>query len=824
MVDPSQARPKTDENLAATLLAAVGIAFGFAALAYLCVEIPLVYDHVTPIWLSNGFLAACLLSSPTRRWPVLALGGLLGALAAGAHAGDPPPMNAFLGALNVFEGVLAAAAVRRVTGDTIDLGRPRDMLAFVLLGGFMAPVIAGTAASSVYTILRGGELLSGIAAWVLNDILGMLTIGPCLLVLFRAGLYLRERPITREGILSIVACGLMTAAVFGQTRYPLLFLVPPVMLFAAWRQEVLGAVLGVGVVAAIALVLTIAGHGPIHLIPSGSATQSTVLQLFLAVSTFVALPVAAFQRQRRAIMAELVETSAAAERSEAKFRLLAESALDIIAHSDLRGNMTYVSPASRSIMGYAPEELLGTAYLAALHPEDLVRIDEAVRAQRDCGDAASAPPASTVEYRAFRKDGAMIWLESRPTLACDPVTGAPTGITDIIRDVTARKTLELELRAARAEAEAAAAVKGEFLANMSHELRTPLTAVIGFANLAAEEPNLSPRARRYLDRIAAGGRTLLTTINDILDFSRLEAERIALDVRPTCVADLVSQVIELSSAEAAAKGLALAADGLETLPPQVLLDPERVRQVLVNLLGNAVKFTDAGKVDLTAAYRDGRLRISVIDTGRGVAPEDQALLFARFSQIDAALNRQHGGAGLGLAISKGLVELMRGQIGVESELGRGARFWFEIPAPIATPAAEEPGEDEIRLPPPGARVLVVDDNAGNRELVRSVLEAVGIEVEEAENGEEGVAAATAAAYDVILMDLRMPRLDGVSAALRIRAEHGPSADAPIIAFSADVRMGPLDPVFDGATPKPLTVASLLSALVEALDAPSRAVA
>lgn len=279
-------------------------------------------------------------------------------------------------------------------------------------------------------------------------------------------------------------------------------------------------------------------------------------------------------------------------------------------------------------------------------------------------------------------------------------------------------------------------------------------------------------------------------------------------------------MLELTSAAAMAKGLTLIADSLGALPPLVMIDPERVRQVLVNLVGNAVKFTDAGKVGLAAAHHAGRLRIAVADTGRGVAEEDQALIFARFSQIDAALNRQHGGTGLGLAISKGLVELMGGQIGVESEEGKGARFWFEIPAHIAQDDADDHGEDDIPLPPPGSRVLVVDDNAGNRELVRSVLEAVGVEVAEAEDGEEGVAAAAAAPYDAILMDLRMPRLDGVSAAQRIRAEQGPSAAAPIIAFSADVRMGPLDPVFDGATPKPLTVMSLLSTLALALGAPN----
>jgi PAS domain S-box-containing protein len=827
MVDNQTIEPKTRDDLAATLLAALGVAFGFAFLAYLCVEVPRSYNHVTPIWLSNGFLAACLLSTPTRRWPALAVGAALGALAAGAHAGDSPLVDVILVTMNVSEALLAAAAVRRVTGEAIDLGRPRDMLAFVLLGGFMAPMIVGATAASIHTMLRGGDLLNNIVGWVLNDILGMLTIGPCLLVFFKAGLYLRERPLNRDGAVSITICCLMTIAVFAQTKYPLLFLVPPVMLFAAWRQEVLGAAVSSVLVAAIATVLTISGRGPIHLILAGSGTQSTVLQLFLAVSTFVSLPVAAFQRQRRAILAEVIEKSAAAERSEARYRLLAESALDIIAHSDLHGQMNYISPAARSIIGYEPDELLGTGYVKMLHPDDRAAIRHVVEIQRECPHADLAPPAMTVEYRAFRKDGGMIWLESRPTLACDPVTGVPTGITDIIRDITARKTLEMDLRAARAEAENAAAVKGEFLANMSHELRTPLTAVIGFANLLAEEPDLSLRAQRYVGRITTGGRTLLATINDILDFSRLEQGRIALNVRPVSVADLVTGVLEMLGPDVAAKGLVLRAQGYDVAPPVLYLDPERVRQVLLNLIGNAVKFTEVGEVALETDYdiETGRLRMSVTDTGPGVAQADQALIFARFAQIDAALSREHGGTGLGLAISRGLVELMGGDIGVESKLGQGARFWFELPAPAGPPHSPRDdidGEDDIPLPPPGSRVLVVDDNAGNRELVRSVLEAVGVEVVEAVDGEDGVAAATASIYDAILMDLRMPRLDGVAAAQRIRAEQGPSAGAPIIAFSADVRSGPLDPVFDGATPKPLTVASLLSTLVEALAAPKPA--
>jgi PAS domain S-box-containing protein len=822
MVDKPTFETGSRGDLGRAALAALIAAFGFAVLAYLCVEPPRAYGYVTPIWLSNGFLAAFLLSSPSRRWPAILLGGLVGGLAAGAHAGDSLLVNLTLVPLNVLQAALAAVLVRRTVGEAIDLGRPRDMLAFVLLAGGLAPLVIGSLAAAVHTALRGGDLVHNIITWSLNDILGMLCIGPALLVLPRAKHYLRERPLTRDGVLSVVACCAMALIVFGQTRYPLLFLLPPMMLIAAWRQEVFGAALCSALVATIALVLTLTGRGPINLIQGGAYDQSLVLQLFLAASTFISLPAAALQRQRREIMASLVKARGDAELSEARYRLLAENALDIIAHSDLDGRMTYMSPATSAILGYAPEDLLGWAYMKVLHPEDTPRIADLVRAQREASGRGEVM-AITVEYRAFRKDGVMIWLESRPTLACSPETGQPVAVTDIIRDITARKTLEMALRAARAEAETAAAVKGEFLANMSHELRTPLTAVIGFANLLAEEADLGARSKRYVDRIATGGQTLLTTINDILDFSRLEQGRIVLQPRPVAIADLVADVLEILTPPAQEKQLTLRSVGDDAMPGRLILDPERVRQVLLNLVGNAVKFTEVGEVVLETAYdvQTGRLRMSVIDTGAGVGEADQALIFTRFAQIDAALNRKHGGAGLGLAISRGLVELMGGEIGVASNGQQGARFWFEIPAPVASTRAaqDDEGVADFPMPPPGRRVLVVDDNAGNRELVRSVLEAVGVVVAEAVDGEDGVAAARAAPYDAILMDLRMPRLDGVAAALRIRAESGPSAKAPIIAFSADVRAGPLDPVFDGATPKPLTVMSLLSTLAEALEPP-----
>ncbi len=265
--------------------------------------------------------------------------------------------------------------------------------------------------------------------------------------------------------------------------------------------------------------------------------------------------------------------------------------------------------------------------------------------------------------------------------------------------------------------------------------------------------------------------------------------------------------------------MALRAEGLDDLPADLLIDGGRLRQVLLNLIGNAAKFTEVGSITVTAGYDAAaeRLSVSVLDTGPGIASEDVDLLFRRFSQVDAGLTRKHGGTGLGLAICKGLVEAMGGQIGVVSIPGRGACFSFDIVAPSAAHAqAPSAPEGVIALLPDACRVLVVDDNPANRELVNAILTAMGAEVAEAVDGEEGVAMAASEAFDAILMDLRMPRLDGAQAAQRIRGEGGPNAGTPIIAFSADARPGGPGGVFDGAVSKPMTAAGLVDALNTAI--------
>ena len=805
---------------------AVIAAVGYALLAYLCVEFPRNYGQVAPIWLSNGFGVACLLSCRTRHWPAVLLGCLVGGLAAGAHVQDLMTVNIILVSCNIMQIFLCAWCMRRVVGDEVDLGRARDMIAFALICGLAAPVATGVLSATIHTAMRGGVLWANIGVWSLGDILGLMTITPCLLALVRIRAYLRERPLSISGVACLALLLAVTVGVFSQSR-PLLFIIPPVMLLVAWRLEVLGAALSATLVAIVAVIFTMAGHGPITLLKSGSPDQAIVLQLFLAVAIFISLPVASIQRHRRTMLHSMTEANAAVARSEARFRQLAENAQDMIIHSNLRGIVQYASPGCLAMTGFTPDEVVGREGMQIVYEEDR----EAVRAivveqlAHLAADIDNGP--SRVEYRAVRKDGRIIWLESRPALSRDPLTGKVTGITDIVRDITEQKAMERQLREARNEAEAAAAVKGEFLANMSHELRTPLTSVLGFARLVDDEADLSPDARRFIGRVLSGGKALLTTINDILDFSKLEAGQLELKLEPTAPAVLIDEAMDLFSLETDAKGVALRAMGLEDLPTDLLIDGGRLRQVLLNLIGNAVKFTEAGSITVTAAYTPAgeRLSVSVADTGPGIAPEDVDLLFRRFSQVDAGLTRKHGGTGLGLAICKGLVEAMGGQIGVVSVPGQGACFSFDVVAPSTAHAVAQPAEAARPLLPPACRVLVVDDNPANRELVTAILTAMGAEVIEAVDGIEGVTAAAAAPFDAILMDLRMPRLDGAQAALRIREEGGVNARTPIIAFSADARPTAPGGVFDGSVSKPMTVAGLIDALNAAMAAaPTKALA
>ncbi len=314
---------------------------------------------------------------------------------------------------------------------------------------------------------------------------------------------------------------------------------------------------------------------------------------------------------------------------------------------------------------------------------------------------------------------------------------------------------------------------------------------------------------------------MLAIVNDILDFSKLEAAELALKPRPASPASCLREAVEMFSQQAHAKGLELDLVLADDAPEFVLLDPDRLRQILLNLVGNAVKFTESGRVQVELGFDHPRdvLRVRVIDSGSGLEEEQVRRLFRRFSQVDASSTRKHGGTGLGLAICKGLVEAMGGSIRAESTVGQGSVFSFEIVAPVVDPPA--PAADAASPSLTGVRVLVVDDNAANREIGRAILESAGAEVSEACSGGAAISMAATTPFDVILMDLRMPGMNGVEAVAFIRSAPGPNQDIPILAFSANSHeQAAPSGDFDGVIAKPMVARDMVQAIHQWSVAPA----
>jgi PAS domain S-box-containing protein len=485
------------------------------------------------------------------------------------------------------------------------------------------------------------------------------------------------------------------------------------------------------------------------------------------------------RRQEREALARLSE-------SEARYRMLADRSPDVILRYDASGRIEYISPAARHY-GYDPEALIGRMVVELIDPREYVR-NEVFMADLVAG--RSTPTGADNVWRSFAADGTPLAFEGATSVLHDD-QGRVSGAMTALRNVTARVALEDELRARRAEAEAANEAKTQFLANMSHEVRTPLTGVVGFARLLEARDDLSEEARAHVARISTSAEALLNVVNDVLDFSRLEAGQIELDPQPFDPAAFLGETLDLVRPQAADKGLAVTLTLPAGFPARLGLDAARVRQVLLNLLTNAVKFTSAGGIGVTATYDSGRLKVEVADTGPGISAQAAARLFQRFSQVDASNSRHHGGAGLGLAISKGLVEMMGGEIGLESTPGRGSTFWFTVPAPFARPAtgpAPSPAATPVAVADLAGRlsILVVDDVAVNRELICAILAAFDVDLATASSGAEAIEAARAQPFDLILMDLQMPGMDGMAATRAIRANGDLNRATPILAISANV--------------------------------------
>ena len=1030
-------------------------AAAFSVLALLSLMFAREAGRVAAIWPANGALLALVLLRPRSERAALIAGAFTGNVVVTLGMGDAVPIALGLSLANSVEVGLAAWLLRDMrVRETLLTGR--TLLRFAGAAGLVAPAASALLATSTLALWHHEPLGPNVVTWLVADGLGMLIVAPPLLLLASPGAWSSKANLVQRAALVGLLAGTLTV-VFLQTSFPLLFLVPPVLILIAFRCGAGSASVGLLIASAVSLAAVTTGYGPMSLIEGGLEQRAVIQQMFLATLVFTTLPVAAVLRDRaesearyrllaetatdivarfdaagrflyvspsvravlgrepeamlgkdctgiihaddlavirqtlidhvaagpmapspryeyRAIKAdggqiwleatpraiwddrgrlvefhdcvrdvtarkvaeaaqqELVDTLRLAENlaglgswkldvatgrttwsdevyriygvdresfdpnlddgvafyhpddqqavrdwcakaiqtgegdafklrliradgeervvvaqcrperqdgqtvalygvfqdvtervraeqairaSEARYRLLADNASDVIAVYGLDGVFRYVSPAIEGPMGFRPEDLIGRPFSAFMHPDDVEGVRKAFL------DYALGPvdaPAPRIPYRAIRKDGRTVWLEAHPKVIRDD-RGRAVEFQDVVRDITETKALEDELIAAKEAAEHAARAKTEFLANMSHELRTPLTSVIGFSGLLKDSPALPEAERRYADRIATASEALLGVINDILDYSKLEAEAVDLDPQPFDPAETARGAASIVEAQCAAKGLALTLDLDAGLPAALMGDAGRIRQVLLNFLSNAAKFTVSGEVRLESRWADGRLKFAVTDSGIGISPEKIDALFERFTQADASTTRVYGGTGLGLAISRRLIEMMGGEIGATSRPGEGSTFWFEIPLPIA----EEGSSDEVPAVAdlqPGLKVLMADDAPANRELVRIILAGWDVELTTVENGTEAVQAVTTGAFDLVLMDVHMPVMDGMDATRAIRALSGAAGQTPVIALTANVQPEQVEACvtagMDAHVGKPIQVGDLIATMAGAL--------
>ncbi len=775
----------------ASLLGAVLGGFGFFALACLSMWLAPMGDTLTAVWLPNAIVTVLLLRARVaNEWPLLAA-VLIGGCAAYGIAGQAWPVALLLAGAHVVEVVVVSAIVRAPGTGVPDMRRLGDLARLVWAGGLVAPfasaiLAAATMGPGLDAIRIGGTV------WFLTNSMAMILLVPALLLML-------DR--SRDGYGQAEASGFESAAlmlggmtctylVFAQPHYPLTFLILPITLLHAFRLGSLGTAFHVVFVAGVGGAMTLSGHGPIAAATAPGISQMHLIQAFFAANFLTGLPVAAILAGRDWMTAQI-------EAGKHELDLLADNISDAVLRFDMDGTCTYASPSVTVVMGRASESFVGRPVTERLHPDARDRITHAI--DRLLGATSER---ERLTYRRYEDDaeGNAVFLEADAVIVTNPDTGEREGVVVAARDVTDRVELEQLLTRARLTAENAARAKSDFLANMSHEIRTPMNGVLGFAELMLQG-ELDPQQRRYIEMIVQSGRSMMMLLNDVLDLSKIESGQFSIDLAPVDLHATLHECAALHRLSAECKGLSLLFDEpMAGDRPWIVTDGLRLRQIVLNLIGNAVKFTQNGEVELACTIAADEVRVVVRDTGIGIASDRLETIFQPFTQAESDTARRFGGTGLGLSISHQLARLLGGRIEVTSTPGAGSCFTLAFPAAVArnetpreapplTEAPAMPGPSATTLPQ-AARILLAEDHDINRLLMCDMLERCGQTVDVAHDGNEAIAMVIdsimrGSPYDLVLMDVQMPDCDGYAATRAIRAEGIGPGELAIIALTAN---------------------------------------
>lgn len=722
---------------------------------YVGLQFPYFESTVTLIWAPTGVTLAALLCWGLKVWP----GAAIGAFAVNLTTGVPFETVALITAGNTLSGVVGAALLHRFSrGPALDT--PGTVLRFLVLGVAVSPLISSLngAAALCLTLLPSWDGFAGVwRGWWIGDAMGVLLFAPPLLQLARRPWRGRSAHWCFElGLIALCAAAISILVhrvdVLARQEFLFIFVSLPFALWGVVRFGGLGAAVVNLTVCLTAIGFLTAGRSFFIV----DDPQESLLRFY---GFFSVVGVASL------ILAAFAETA-----------LLHDTADPEPAQSDRIRRIRIALAVGCGGLGLA------------------ISIAAATVIPNRTGTAGDWPSLGILMVGALLSGGLSLYLLS--------LTRAEERITRLVLERSRLlQRARLEAEAAMQQAQQASHAKSEFLAQMSHELRSPLNAILGYAELALNDPQsqgMSPQARAFIETIIQSGRHLAGVIGDTLDLSAIEAGRFRLNRVPFDLRDVAREAVAImaSSAEANRNGLTLDVD--PAVPGRVVGDPVRVRQVMLNFLSNAAKFTADGSIRLTVesladtADRP-RLRVCVTDSGVGIAESRHAELFRTFGQGDMSTTRAFGGTGLGLAISKRLVEAMGGEIGFRSVEGTGSAFWFDVSLDRADPEPTPERAAEAAVGPRPLSLLLVEDVEINRMLAERLLENAGHTVVSAGNGAEALEAIERQPFDAVVMDIQMPVLDGVEAAKRIRQMTDPlKRNVPIVALTANVAREDVD--------------------------------
>ena len=834
-----------------------GLLFLYIITAQIGLRMDAVGGFASLVWPPTGVALAALILYGMRLWPAVALGAFIVNLAAGAHA--PVALGIAVG--NSLESVVAVYLLRRWDFQP-KLSRTQDALVLIVLAAFLSTTISASI-GTISLYLGGMTLMSEMpntwGAWWAGDVLGAMIVAPLLMVWSSQG-----RPESSWRVLSngrLLELGLfISTMLFGAVIHltspgmatlgsiPRAYTIFPLLIWTALRFGVRTTVTTVFMTSVFAVILTSHGIGPFV---RGSLRESLAnLHFFIgttAVTALILVSAVAERVHKNRLVQEMGDRAKAElqlKQSEQRYRHLIDAVADYAIYIlDSSGRFASWNPGAEHMKGYTAQEVLGR-HFSLLYP------DAAIAAGVPEQHLAQAKAVGRLENEGWkvRKNGERFWAQAIITAMSDDA-GNICGYSNITRDLTKELRIadaleeqnqklkaqaeelhqqDQELRRAKTEAEAANVAKSVFLANMSHEIRTPLAVILGFSELMSDALPQTPEKQQWIGVIKRNTEALSNIINDILDLSKIEAGTLAVDRRTILLSEVISDLSLTFEPKAQAKGVNLVIDLASQLPQVIYTDPTRLRQILVNIVGNAVKFTAQGTVRVSIQLQrfitqKRILRFVVEDTGPGIPPESWKLLFQPFAQVASPATQKVGGTGLGLALARKLAHSLGGDVRLtESVPGVGSTFTIFIdigPEPVPAAFAPTPPPRPEALPPPGlhaasrTKILLAEDHEDIRMMIEHQLEAIGVDSISVTNGLEVLERIKDEDFDIILMDLQMPVMDGQTATSELRRR---GYRKPIVAMTAyamkDDRDRCLGSGFDAHLSKPLNRDDLARAI------------